>query len=567
MKKLILPLMLVLSSLVACASSDNNSTNSLVDDQNTSDNASDLISSDVSSLPEYSNVINANQLVSLIMDAPYADLNIVASSETNLDIYGQENGIRYHQTQSFKENTYSNDITIGKGTVNHYYVNNPSSVYESDFTLLRVLQDEFYYDITMYDSDDFTSTTDAVNLMLTSDIVAAREEARCYVSSGIGVEAYEDFILGYNMGATIYFSSEFIGDDLSVTIYMNYESSSTNQYYLATFSYLFDINDSHIKNYIAEQAYYSLLAYQANNYSIEGLTPIDYIKQETITTVGTLVEYTEELPFDIDSLFVKEIILSAATTEIKVGEEVALKARILPETAIDKSLVFDSSDKTIATVDSRGRVKGLTPGTCTITAENIYSGAIGEIEITVLQPDKPDPGDDTKKGDLSEALSAVINQVFSTPTYVIENGSLEYSSVGMVIDGEQSISSEGLATLSVSDFAYNENLRRATYVGDMEKLESIIPFFDNGIEDLSNRYLIKNNNSIYREVIVSFELVLGATNTIDYIKVVGRTDSISTNTKIDTENLNNDNVDSIGELTINQYTKNIYYESRGFVYE
>ena len=260
--------------------------------------------------------------------------------------------------------------------------------------------------------------------------------------------------------------------------------------------------------------------------------------------------------------------LSAAKTEIQVGETVAIKSTVLPETAINKDLMFSSNNKAIASVDSSGRVRGLSAGTCKIIAENIESGVTGEIEITVKDAERPDPGDDTKKDDLAEALSLVSKQVFSTPTSVIDNGSFEFSSPGIVIDSEQTINTEELAKLTISEFAYDENTRTAVYVGDWSKLDSIIPFYDNGVEALSNRYFIKERErTIYREVIVKFELVLASSNEIEYIKVVGRTDSISFDTPIDKTILTNENVDSLGELSVNSLTKNIYYESRGMLNE
>ena len=514
-----------------------------------------------SSTSEYQNVITYIQCLNLINNAPYKDVDKIISSETTLDIYGQENGQRYHQQQYLKENTYSNDITIGKGNVSHYFVNDEKNVYETDFTTLRVLKDDFYYDITMYENDAFKSTTDALNLNLTSNLQEAKKEARCYVSSGIGVEAYEDFHLGYDMGANLAFASEYIEDDIHLIAYMNYESSSTNQFYIATFDYIFDINDMQIKKYVAEQAYYSYLAYQKNNYSIENLTPIDYVKQETQVTVGNLQVYDSELPYDIDSLFVQEIILEASKNEIYVGEELALKTTVLPETAIEKSLIFESENKTIARVDSKGHITGLNPGTCTIIATNLYSGTQGTFLLTVKEKEKPDPGDDSKKQDLQEALQLIPNQIFQKADYVLENNSLEYSSTGMIIDGDSNLNNEELMKLTISDFVYDENLRKATYVLDFNNLYNIIPFYDNGIENLSNRYLIKNSTSIYLETIVSFEIILKATNEIDYIKVIARTDSISTSNPIDKATINDENVYSLGELSINEYTKNIYYEA------
>ena len=64
---------------------------------------------------------------------------------------------------------------------------------------------------------------------------------------------------------------------------------------------------------------------------------------------------------------VREIRLDESSISIAVGSEAALGWTVLPETALDRSVGFSSSDVSIASVDDEGVVTGIAPGKCTIT--------------------------------------------------------------------------------------------------------------------------------------------------------------------------------------------------------
>ena len=64
---------------------------------------------------------------------------------------------------------------------------------------------------------------------------------------------------------------------------------------------------------------------------------------------------------------VREIRLDESSISISVGSEAALGWTVLPETALDRSVGFSSSDGSIASVDDEGVVAGIAPGKCTIT--------------------------------------------------------------------------------------------------------------------------------------------------------------------------------------------------------
>ena len=58
---------------------------------------------------------------------------------------------------------------------------------------------------------------------------------------------------------------------------------------------------------------------------------------------------------------------------------------MLPENATDKTVIFESSDTTVATVDAEGNVKVLKEGSCVITVSTVDgSGLTAECAITGL---------------------------------------------------------------------------------------------------------------------------------------------------------------------------------------
>ncbi len=91
-----------------------------------------------------------------------------------------------------------------------------------------------------------------------------------------------------------------------------------------------------------------------------------------------------------------EIILSADVTEVYEGEQVAISYAIEPEATTYRTLEWSSSDASVATVDSKGVVTGVSTGgtatrkTVTITAKAMDgSGVSASIEITIMRKVQP----------------------------------------------------------------------------------------------------------------------------------------------------------------------------------
>lgn len=80
---------------------------------------------------------------------------------------------------------------------------------------------------------------------------------------------------------------------------------------------------------------------------------------------------------------VSTIGLSVNSAELNVGSTLQLSATILPANATNKTLVWESSDVSVADVNGDGLVTGLKEGTATITARSADGNAEATCQITV----------------------------------------------------------------------------------------------------------------------------------------------------------------------------------------
>lgn len=84
---------------------------------------------------------------------------------------------------------------------------------------------------------------------------------------------------------------------------------------------------------------------------------------------------------------VTQVALSSAELRLAVGKRAALKATVAPSSASDKTVTYASNDESIATVDKKGNIKGMAPGSCVITAASLSNPEItAACQVTVIQP-------------------------------------------------------------------------------------------------------------------------------------------------------------------------------------
>ncbi|HBI61990.1 MAG TPA: hypothetical protein DDY31_12395, partial [Lachnospiraceae bacterium] len=87
----------------------------------------------------------------------------------------------------------------------------------------------------------------------------------------------------------------------------------------------------------------------------------------TVNFIGNY-EGTKELGFAVSAVSVESISLDMESMTLEIGEQKKLTAAILPDNATDKSILWESSDSSVVTVDDSGMVKAIAVGTAYVIA-------------------------------------------------------------------------------------------------------------------------------------------------------------------------------------------------------
>ncbi len=80
------------------------------------------------------------------------------------------------------------------------------------------------------------------------------------------------------------------------------------------------------------------------------------------------------------------VTISNESMTVRKGQEFWLNATCQPENAMNKLIIWSSSDTSIATVYKNGKVTAVEPGDCVITATSQDSGVTARCSLTVTQP-------------------------------------------------------------------------------------------------------------------------------------------------------------------------------------
>lgn len=217
----------------------------------------------------------------------------------------------------------------------------------------------------------------------------ATEPSLTYSSSNESVaKVFDGLIIGESKGTSVITAQAANGVSKSATVTVGEAVRDIN---LQSSSNLIDINDElNINISITPQdALYRNINWRSSNNSVivvDANGKIRAVNPGTaeITAVAhngiqRNIQITVKQPVD-------SINLSAPNNTINVLESLTITATINPQNATDQNLRWISSNTNVLTVNEIGVVRGISPGTATITA--ISSNGITEsISITVLQLD------------------------------------------------------------------------------------------------------------------------------------------------------------------------------------
>lgn len=88
----------------------------------------------------------------------------------------------------------------------------------------------------------------------------------------------------------------------------------------------------------------------------------------------------------VNEIPVSKIAIINAQKEMTRKDEVQLKVSVEPENATDKSIVWSTSDKTVATITSGGQLTALSAGKATITAKNRNFTTSFDLAVKEIEP-------------------------------------------------------------------------------------------------------------------------------------------------------------------------------------
>ena len=113
-------------------------------------------------------------------------------------------------------------------------------------------------------------------------------------------------------------------------------------------------------------------------------SPVNYATLHV--PVGSLDTYKAKEPWKKFKNIVKitgKVKLDKSTAILEKGKTMTLKATVTPSSLLDKSVTWKSSNTAVATVTSKGKVKGVKAGTVTITCTSTITGAKATCKVTV----------------------------------------------------------------------------------------------------------------------------------------------------------------------------------------
>lgn len=103
--------------------------------------------------------------------------------------------------------------------------------------------------------------------------------------------------------------------------------------------------------------------------------------------IAAVFMLTQGCKKDSADLSVKGITLSKSTTTLKPGVTETLTFTIFPENASNKNVTWSTSDSTIATVDTKGMITAVKPGSAIITVTTQEGSEKANCSVTVTQND------------------------------------------------------------------------------------------------------------------------------------------------------------------------------------
>ncbi len=143
---------------------------------------------------------------------------------------------------------------------------------------------------------------------------------------------------------------------------------------------------------------YETVYYMSDNPAIATVDAAGYVTGMKGGTV-TIRVFTQGGSMSATTVTVSEkgCVLNCTKVKLQAGENKKLKATVYPTDSTNKTVQWSSSNKAVAKVTKKGKIKSVAPGTAVITAKAAIGGVAGTCTVTVV-PKKPVVSAKGKKG-------------------------------------------------------------------------------------------------------------------------------------------------------------------------
>ena len=176
----------------------------------------------------------------------------------------------------------------------------------------------------------------------------------------------------------------------------------------------------------------------------------------TITAKAGSVSATCEVTVTVP---VTSVTLDKNELSLEKGESAVLTAAVNPDDATDKTVTWESSDETVATVDENGKVTAVAKGTATITVAAGKASASCEVTVTetipvesvTLSSGMQSPSEISLEVGETATLIAIVKPDDATDKTVTWTSSDE--TVATVVDGKITAVAAGTATITATSNA------------------------------------------------------------------------------------------------------------------
>ena len=145
------------------------------------------------------------------------------------------------------------------------------------------------------------------------------------------------------------------------------------------------------------------------------------------------------------------VVLDKTVAYVKKSKTVTLTPTIYPTTLTDKSVTWKSSDETVATVSTAGKVKGIKYGTATITCTSNATGLSTTCKVTVGNVTLSKSAVAIKKGKSLTLTAKVYPSTLTDKSVKWESSNTKYATVSS--DGKVTGVKVGTATITCTSVA------------------------------------------------------------------------------------------------------------------